>query len=119
MLTGVVAAVERAAADAGARVSAVALRVGSLSDTVPEALEGSWPIATHGTPLAGAALVVEQVQAAVWCPACAAQQPVDEFFALVCPVCGTPTGHLAQGREFEIAWVEWDVPGQPSHSSST
>lgn len=31
----------------------------------------------------------------------------DEFFALLCPECGMPTGNLAHGREFEISWVEW------------
>lgn len=119
LLTSVVAAVERAADAAGVvRVRVVALRVGSLSGAVPEALLGSWPIAVHGTRLADAALEVEPVPAAVWCPSCAADQPVDAFFALACPACGTPTARLARGREFEVAWVEWET-GQDSHSSST
>lgn len=118
LLRGVVTAVERAATAAGdPTVTAVALRVGALSGAVPEALVGAWPIATHGTPLAGARLEVEPVPAAVWCPRCAAEQPIDAFYALTCPVCDTPTGQLAHGREFDIAWVEWDA--QDSHSSST
>lgn len=110
LLASVVAAVDRAATDAGAtRIREVALRVGTLSGAVPEALLGSWPIAVFGTPLADTALTVEPVEAAVWCPACRAEQPVDAFFALACPACGTPTAHLVRGREFEIAWVEWDA----------
>lgn len=88
------------------RASAVGLRVGSLSGAEPEALVGAWPIATFGTVLEGARLDVEAVQAVVWCPACEAEQPIDEFFALLCPACGTPTGNLVRGREFEVAWAD-------------
>lgn len=111
LLTSVVAAVTRAAERAGATsVDTVALRVGTLSGAVPDALRGSWPLAAAGTPAAGAELAIEVVPAAVWCPACAAEREVDAFFALVCPACGTPTGHLVRGREFEVAWVDLTTP---------
>lgn len=120
LLRSVAAAVERAANEAGAtRVTEVALRVGDLSGAVPEALLGSWPMVVAGTPLADATLSVEPVGAAIWCPVCAAERPIDAFFALACPVCDTPTGQLVRGREFEIAWVEWDVDDQSSHDPST
>ncbi|GIG25059.1 hydrogenase maturation nickel metallochaperone HypA [Cellulomonas denverensis] len=113
LLRSVVTAVERAASDAGATVvEAVGLRVGTLSGAVPEALAGAWPIATAGSVLAGARLEVEEVPAAVWCPGCAAEQPVDRFYALTCPVCGTPAGDLVHGREFAVAWADLgDAPG--------
>ena len=111
LLRGVVRAVEDAARSAGApRVEAVGLRVGSLSGAVPEALAGAWPLAAAGTLCAGAALVVETIPAAVWCPACQAEQAIDEFFALTCPVCGTPTGHVVRGKEFEIAYADLAEP---------
>nr|NLI51086.1 hydrogenase maturation nickel metallochaperone HypA [Propionibacterium sp.] len=111
LLTSVVAAVTRAAERAGATaVDTVALRVGTLSGAVPEALLGSWPLASAGTVVEGAALVIESVPAAVWCGACSAEREVDAFFALVCPVCGTPTGRLLRGREFEVAWVDLTTP---------
>ena len=104
LLTSVVEAVARAAA--GERVERVRLRVGARSGTVIEALEGSWPIATAGTPLDGASLSIEAIPAAVWCPGCVSEQQIDEFYALTCPRCGTPTGNLVRGREFEVAWAE-------------
>jgi hydrogenase nickel incorporation protein HypA/HybF len=104
----VVSAVQRTAAQSAAnRVKAVGLRVGSLSGAVPEALRGAWPIASSGTLMEGAELELESVQAAVECPACG-EVEIDEFYALVCPKCGTPTGKLARGREFEVSWADLD-----------
>jgi hydrogenase nickel incorporation protein HypA/HybF len=110
LLRGVVAAVEAAALRAGAcGVEAVGLRVGSLSGAVPEALRGAWPIVIVGSGLLrGARLEIEELVAAVWCPACSAERAVDQFFALTCPICGTPTGHLVRGREFEVAYADLD-----------
>ena len=96
----------------------MALRVGALSGAVPEALLGSWPLVVAGTPLAQATLSVEEVGAAVWCAACAAERPLDTFVELACPVCGAPTGHLLRGGEVEIAWVDWDVDAHTSHDPS-
>lgn len=57
LVTSVVGAVRKAASEAGdPAIRAVALRVGAMSGALPDALLGSWPIATHGTPLAVAAL---------------------------------------------------------------
>ena len=73
---------------------------------VPEALHAAWPIASLGTVCADAELTVEHIEATVWCPTCAAEQPIDEFFALTCPVCDTPTADLRHGREFEVAYID-------------
>ena len=109
LVTSVVGAVRKAASEAGdPAIRAVALRVGAMSGALPDALLGSWPIATHGTPLEHAALEIETVPAAVWCPSCGGPQAIDEFVALECPACRTPTADLVSGREFEIAWVEWE-----------
>lgn len=112
LLTSVVAAVEKAAADADSkvtRVQKVALNVGTMSGALSEALYGSWPIARQGGICTAAELEVNTVPASVYCPNCARDVEIDEFFALLCPVCGTPTGNMTHGREFEIAWVEWDT----------
>jgi hydrogenase nickel incorporation protein HypA/HybF len=107
LLASVVTAVTKAAGDAGASsVEAVGLRVGTLSGAVPDALVGAWPIATSGTLLDGARLDLDVVAAQVWCPRCEAEREVDEFYALRCPACGTPTGMLVHGREFEVVWAD-------------
>lgn len=116
LLRSVVAAVEKAAHDANATaVEAVGLEVGTLSGVVPEALESAWLIATVGTVVAGARLDVTPVPAAVWCPTCAAEQPIDEFYALSCPVCDTPTGQLVRGRELAVTYADLDVPDDRPH----
>ncbi|MEA5153747.1 hydrogenase maturation nickel metallochaperone HypA [Raineyella sp.] len=110
LLRSVADAVTAAAERAGATgVQAVGLRVGTLSGAVPEALTGAWPIAVAGTVVAGARLELEVVPATVWCPHCGTDQPIDEFFALTCPVCDTPTGNLSHGREFEVTWADLDI----------
>ncbi|WP_448852829.1 hydrogenase maturation nickel metallochaperone HypA/HybF [Corynebacterium sp. 335C] len=112
LLTGVVAAVGDAAG--GRRVHRIALRVGDRSGVVPEALAAAWPIAAAGGCCEGAELDVERVPAAVWCPSCAAERKIDEYFALSCPVCGFPTADLRRGREFEVREIDVDVPdGEP------
>ncbi|MCL2470221.1 MAG: hydrogenase maturation nickel metallochaperone HypA [Propionibacteriaceae bacterium] len=111
LLQGVVTVVEKAAASAGATgVEKVGLRVGTISGAIPEALDGAWPIVIAGTILEGAVLDIEVVTAAVWCPTCEANQPIDEFFALTCPVCGTPTGQLVAGREFAVTYADLTTP---------
>ncbi len=110
ILRSVVAAVSRACERSGATgVDLVALRVGRLSGALPEALHGSWPMATAGTPVAGARLEIEEVPAALWCPACAAEREIDSF-ALTCPVCGTPTGALVRGRELDVTHADLRLP---------
>jgi len=112
LLHSVVQVVEKAAHEANApAVTAVGLRVGSQSGAVAFALEGAWPIATAGTSLEGARLELELVQAAIWCPACKSEREIDEFYALTCPVCGTPSGALTRGREFEVTFAELPEPG--------
>lgn len=116
LLASVVAAVERTADRAGAsRIEAVGLRVGTLSGALPDALLGAWPIATAGSRLAGARLELDIVPAAIHCPSCEGDVPVDEFYALTCPACGTPSGTLVRGREFDVAWADLETDAQGTH----
>lgn len=123
LLTSVVVAVENAAAQADSqvtRVEKVALEVGTMSGAIPEALYGSWPIARQDSICAEAELEVTSIPASVYCPRCARDVPIDEFFALTCPECGMPTGNLTHGREFKIAWVQWDTePESPSSAAES
>jgi hydrogenase nickel incorporation protein HypA/HybF len=91
-------------------VKVVALRVGAMCGAVPAALEWAWPLAVAGSVAEGAELLLEEVPAAVWCPACDAEREIDTFYALRCPVCGQPTADLVRGREFLVSYVELDVP---------
>ncbi|WP_278971343.1 hydrogenase maturation nickel metallochaperone HypA [Mobiluncus mulieris] len=123
LLTAVVEAILQAADTASAsKVNEVSLKVGTLSGAVPEALYGAWPIATDRTICEDAQLRLNVIPATVYCSKCRQNVTIDEFFALLCPVCATPTGQLATGREFEIEWVEWDCPdtvGAPAAGTDT
>ena len=56
------AAGEEAQRHAGARVCAVHLRLGRLSGVVKEALLFSWEASSGDTPIAGARLLIEDVE---------------------------------------------------------
>lgn len=103
-LSGVVGVVSDAAE--GREVTAVGLAVGSRSGLVLDALDASWPLAIAGTPLAAATLELTWVPATVYCPQCAASHEIDEFFALTCPVCGTPTADLRDGRTATVSYID-------------
>jgi hydrogenase nickel incorporation protein HypA/HybF len=107
------AAGERAAEAGAERVSAVHLKLGTLSGVVRDALEFSFDIATDGTMLEGATLDIEEVPAVAFCPACEAEKQLSDVhpsFHAACPTCGTPTPELRQGRELEITAIRIEGP---------
>jgi hydrogenase nickel incorporation protein HypA/HybF len=101
-------ATEEAARRTG-RVVAVHLKLGPLSGVVADALSAAFELARESTPLAGAALVIEEVPVAAYCPACAVERVVS-FPHLSCPVCGTPTPKVVRGRELEVTALELESP---------
>jgi hydrogenase nickel incorporation protein HypA/HybF len=98
---------ESVAAYEGARVLEVRLRVGALASVVVESLEFCWGIATEGTPLEGAKLVVKTLPVVMHCPACGDVE-LDGVQSFRCPRCGELCGDLRQGRELEIESIEID-----------
>ncbi|HMQ29769.1 MAG TPA: hydrogenase maturation nickel metallochaperone HypA [Chloroflexaceae bacterium] len=98
---------EGAARAAGAvRVTAVHLRLGALSGVVREALEFSFPLAAQGTALEDAPLVIEELPLVVACAPCGRDVRPEGLGSLSCPLCGTPSATIRQGRELELAALE-------------
>lgn len=91
------------------RVTAVDLRLGALSGVVSGALEFCYGIATEGTPLQGSTLRIVELPVVVHCPECQEDRKLDGL-AFRCPVCGTLSGDLRQGRELDLAAIEYDDP---------
>lgn len=89
------------------RVTAVDLRLGAMAGVVRGALEFCYGIATDGTALQGSALRIEELPVVIHCPVCAADQAL-EGIAFRCPVCGTLSGDIRQGRELDLAAIEYD-----------
>ncbi len=108
------AVTETAAAYPGAKVKSVKLRVGVLAAVVQESLEFCWELATQGTPLAGAALVVITVPIGLHCAACGQDAETEVVQSLRCPNCGELTADLRQGRELEIESIEIEEPENAS-----
>jgi len=88
------------------RVVAVHLKLGPLSGVVKEALLSAYQLAQEGPSLQQARLVIEEVQLAAYCPACACEQTLPSVQELCCPVCGTPTPEVVSGRELEVVALE-------------
>ncbi|HLH28489.1 MAG TPA: hydrogenase maturation nickel metallochaperone HypA [Acidimicrobiales bacterium] len=101
-------AAEEAERQGGGRVAAVHLRLGAFSGVVKDALVSAFGLAREGTPLERADLVVEEVPAVAYCPACAAGHTLAPVPLLVCPSCGGPTPDVVQGRELEVVALEID-----------
>jgi hydrogenase nickel incorporation protein HypA/HybF len=90
----------------GAQVKEVRLRVGALSAVVVDSLEFCWGIATEGTALEGARLVVKMLPVVMHCAGCAADVTLDGVQSFRCPRCGQPCGDLRQGRELDIEAIQ-------------
>jgi hydrogenase nickel incorporation protein HypA/HybF len=98
---------ESAARDAGAvRVDVVYLRLGLFAGVVKDALHFSWDVATEDTLLSGARLEIEDVPVVIHCPTCDADRTLPNIQLFQCPVCGTPTPDIRQGRELELTSIE-------------
>ena len=90
----------------GARVLEVRLRVGALAAVVEDSLQFCWGIATDGSELAGARLVVNTVPVTVHCAACGKGGVLESLQHFRCPNCGAPATDVRSGRELEIESVE-------------
>lgn len=99
---------EAKARAAGAeRIGSIRIRVGRMTGVVPEALEQAFAILRTGTIAADAALDVEYVPGAFWCPACAGEFETPELIG-ACPTCGEPSADLRRGREMDLVSLEVD-----------
>jgi hydrogenase nickel incorporation protein HypA/HybF len=104
------AVAESAAAYPGSRVLKVRLRVGALASVVEDSLQFCWELASEGSPVAGALLVINKVPVIVHCDACGTDSEIDGVQSFRCPRCGELTGDLRQGLELEIESIELEEP---------
>jgi hydrogenase nickel incorporation protein HypA/HybF len=95
-------AVAAARANNISQVDSVHLRLGQLAGVVKEALLFAYEIATENTLLAGSSLEIEELPIVVLCPQCQSEQTLVQAQYLCCPICGTPTAQIIQGKEIEI-----------------
>jgi hydrogenase nickel incorporation protein HypA/HybF len=108
------AALQASSALGPARITAVHVRLGALSGVVEGALRFSFDLATDGTPIEGAALVIEAPSLAVTCEACGHRAEVAQISAPDCERCGTPV-RIEGSRDLELVALE--VINEPAADS--
>jgi hydrogenase nickel incorporation protein HypA/HybF len=90
---------------AGRRVASVEVVVGRLRQVVPSALEFSFGLVAEGTPVEGAALAIEDVEAGGRCRRCGAESRFGDF-PFACGACGSLDVEVTQGEELYVASLE-------------
>ena len=99
------------------RVTAVHLRLGSLSGVVKDALLFSYEMACQDTPLQGSQLIVEDLPVIVFCSQCQQQRTLNSVQSFACPECGTPTMDIRQGKELEVFALEIEEDSQEANKN--
>jgi hydrogenase nickel incorporation protein HypA/HybF len=96
---------EELRAHPNARLKSALVRVGVLRLIEPATLEFCFEAAACDTPVAGARLQVEQVEASARCCKCDREFPVEHNW-FECPQCGETGSELLCGNELELVSLE-------------
>lgn len=90
---------------AGQKVTRVRLEIGRLSAIMPDAIRFCFKVCAENTPLADAALEIDEIPGRGRCSNCGAEV---ELLALVgrCPNCGTASLRMIAGQEMIIKEME-------------
>ncbi|MEW6051837.1 MAG: hydrogenase maturation nickel metallochaperone HypA [Candidatus Zixiibacteriota bacterium] len=88
-------------------VATVAVRVGALTDIVPDALEFGFEILTRETALAATKLKIDRIPCQGRCRDCGKDFEVQEC-VFVCPHCQSCDIQMTRGNELDIAYIEVD-----------
>jgi len=89
----------------GVKVESVDLEIGRLTAVVPESLRSCFAIASRDTPLAGAALNIEEIAVVVACRDCGAESE-QQAFPFRCTACDGQRVDLVCGRELLVASIQ-------------
>lgn len=91
-----------------ASISALRVRVGSLSGVLPDALHFAFDAMRAGTMAHGAELLIEEVRPRCSCGQCGGEFHFDGPYVLECPLCGASDVIVTGGRELDLAEMEVD-----------
>ncbi len=89
------------------RIRAIGLRIGDLTDVVPEALEFGFEAITKDTDLEKTELKIEHIPLKGRCNSCRQEFPLERYL-FICPECGSHDVDVIEGQELDIAFLEVD-----------
>ena len=98
-----------------ARVERVNLKIGKLSAVVPDSLRFCFDIVSKDTPLAGAALAIEETPVVARCKECDARWSITEP-VFTCKACNSGALEILSGRELDIVSIE--IAEEAGHENS-
>lgn len=83
----------------------IGIKIGALTDIVPDALIFGFDSLKKDTVLKSATLEIEKVPIVGKCDKCQKEFEVKEFI-FICPDCGSVVISTAQGKELDITFLE-------------
>ncbi len=86
-------------------VTKIGLRIGVLTDIVPDSLQFGFKAITKDSVLADTDLLIETIPVKGSCKECHSDFEVVEF-VFICPSCSSNKIDMNQGNELEIAYIE-------------
>jgi hydrogenase nickel incorporation protein HypA/HybF len=84
------------------KVDTVTLKIGHMTQVIPERLRFGFECLSEETSLEGAELVIESVPSSGRCMTCGKDFRINHW-TFVCPVCSSTDISILSGREFEIS----------------
>jgi hydrogenase nickel incorporation protein HypA/HybF len=93
---------------AGHRVTRVRLEIGRLSAVMPDAIRFCFDICAADTPVAGAALQIDEIAGRGRCNDCGVEVALTALIGR-CPACGTSNLRLIAGQELNIKEMETEL----------
>jgi len=87
------------------KVDTITLRIGGMSNVMPDALSFGFDLLSKGTPLEEAKLIIENVQTRGLCKSCGHEFIMTDLLD-PCPVCEGIAVEIISGKELEIVEFE-------------
>ncbi|MBN2078717.1 MAG: hydrogenase maturation nickel metallochaperone HypA [Spirochaetes bacterium] len=97
---------EHAHRNGARKVSRVNLRIGRLSDIIPEWAQSYFDMLSKETIAEEAELAIERIPVKVRCRACGHEHTFPEKWEFTCVQCGSADIELLEGREFTVTSIE-------------
>lgn len=87
------------------KISLIRIKVGMLSDLIPECINNYFEILSRGTIAEGAVIEVDKLPLKARCHSCGEVSEI-EVKSFRCPLCGSQDLSIIQGNEFYIDSLE-------------